>query len=129
MQNISASLEKLTINIPADDTNCSSDSDNQSIISIADSNTSLTSESGEEFVIVPSNAEENVKEEPKEDETVVVKQEPQEIVANDDNNNDPEQINGEVLKTEVSNENPGTSAAANDVKQETGQDHNKKTGK
>lgn len=46
--------------VAADDTNCSSDSDNQSIISIADTNTSVCSGSSDEFVIVPTSPQEQI---------------------------------------------------------------------
>lgn len=96
LQDVSASMEKLTINIPADDTNCSSDSDNQSIISIADSNTSASSGSSEDFVLVPHTqpTDEAVKLEEAEEmiDGIAVQEE---APGNDDNNNNPEEVNVE----------------------------------
>lgn len=68
----------------ADDTNCSSDSDNQSIISIADTNTSICSGSSDEFVVVPVAAKE---EHEKSEETIEVEKIKEQAVENDANNN------------------------------------------
>lgn len=106
VQDVSASMQKLTINIPTDDTNCSSDSDNQSIISIADSNTSISSGSSEEFVLVPhmESADETVKQEQQEITDAVAVQE-EETPVNDDNNNNPEEVNVENAQQNLPKEN------------------------
>lgn len=80
----------------ADDTNCSSDSDNQSIISIADTNTSICSGSSDEFVVVPT-VENNEVEEKKE---VKVEETNEEVKAggSDDNNNSANDENDTAKK-------------------------------
>lgn len=105
VKNISNSFEKLDINEHPDDTNCSSDTDNQSIISIADSNSSISSRGTDEFFFVPEHSEktplENIKQEPELSDDIEVIEHVN--FANDNNNNNAEAVGVEQAVPAVEN--------------------------
>lgn len=93
--------------IAADDTNCSSDSDNQSIISIADTNTSVCSGSSDEFVVIPITAKDENTQEAGIIEVEKLEGRPSETSGdnNNNNNNDEENVTNniaEIVKKEGS---------------------------
>lgn len=94
VKNISNSFEKLDINGHPDDTNCSSDTDNQSIISISYSNSSMSSN---EFFVVPQHSEEipidHIKQEPELSDGI-------EVIEHVNSENDSNNNNAEVVSVE-----------------------------
>lgn len=90
--------------IAADDTNCSSDSDNQSIISIADTNTSVCSGSSDEFVVIPISAKDENTQEASTIEVEKIEGRPSGSGDNNNNNDEENVANSiaEIVKKEGS---------------------------